>query len=43
VGILPFTGTPKTITLIGRSTGTASITLLYTDGTREELAVKVED
>jgi hypothetical protein len=43
VEILPFTGTPKTITLAGRAVGTASVTLLFTDGTKEELAVSVAE
>jgi hypothetical protein len=43
VEILPFTGTPRTITLAGGATGTATVTLLFTDGTKEELAVSVLD
>ena len=41
VGIVPFTGTPKTITLVGNKAGKADVTFLFTDGTSDRVRVSV--
>jgi hypothetical protein len=43
VGIVPFTGTPKSITLVGNQTGKADVTFLFTDGTWDRVTVSVVD
>jgi len=43
VGIVPFTGTPKTIALVGNTTGKTEVTFLFTDGTSDRLTVSVVD
>jgi hypothetical protein len=41
VGIVPFSGTPKAITLVGNTRGETEVTFLFTDGTSDKVAVSV--
>lgn len=41
VGIVPFSGTPKTIALVGNTTGKTEVTFLFTDGTSDKVTVSV--
>jgi hypothetical protein len=43
VGIVPFSGTPKTVTLIGNTAGKTEVTILFTDGTSDKVLVSVVD
>jgi hypothetical protein len=43
VDIVPFSGTPKTITLVGNAPGDAHVTFLFTDGTADRVPVSVTD
>jgi hypothetical protein len=41
VGIVPFSGTPKTVSLVGNMTGKTEVTFLFTDGTSDRVTVSV--
>jgi hypothetical protein len=43
VGIVPFSGTPKTVALVGNMTGKTEVTFLFTDGTSDKVTVSVVD
>ncbi len=40
-GIVPFSGTPKTVSLVGNTAGQTEVTILFTDGTSDKVTVRV--